>query len=472
MPRIDLTRWSSHNLHRLSSGSVAVRPGFRELVNPSGDSYVAGFSVRSDITDEVWYYLVEDDGTGVLSVSVKDEVLGDVASVDWGVGNGVGICLSRAQGQIMLTAPGMPTLWGWVGGELLIAEAPAEFLGVYTPMQIPRGVSVGWADRFVISDGVAVYISEPPIRDSGSDSPGRTFLGDNALNPPGGAIKGLCVSVNGDLVAVTTEGVWGLNREAAANGQFVLGVWSKIVDYSAASFDSSAAVRGRVWGLTSGGVRLIDTAKALDTGLNDPEVPMATMDPVVLNDYRLEARLLGGERGVYVAAVGMNYVCVLDDALGNSSWWDTPGEVVGICSDEFGRDTFVCANAMYSLVGNRDEDEGTVTGVYLGRVHTDPSDSTTVRRIDFATDTPDNVVCSVRGTTKSEAAPQVEPVLGTDDWGTGVYGGPTAVRSRRFRWAITTDDVCIEVGAERCLSRVDSVINLEAIERGNKRPTD
>lgn len=470
----DMSEWATRNIHPLSNGQLAVRPGLRELLTPtSGYEFIAGHSVRSDVTDEVWHYLVErKTADDTVQIRVVDEDFNNLQLLDWGDSPPSSVSLALAQGQLMLTAPELPTVWGYVGGAIHLATAPSTFLTVYTPLPIPRGISVGWADRFVISDGTALYFSEGPIRNAGSDSPGRTFLGDNALNPPGGSVKGLHVSAAGDLFVVTDSGVWGLNREAASTGQFVLGIFAKVTDYVASQPGCSATVRGRVWGCTAKGVRLIDTPDPHEARLNDPDVPMTTGDPIRLPDYRLNAKVYGGELGAVVAPESLAFACVFDDATETYSWWSLDDVLVGVLKDEFGRDLYLTKSSLTVAVGNYDEDEGTVSGVFLGRLPTSPWQAVTLRRVDLSSDTPDNIVCAVRGTQKTEAPPQADPVIGTDVWDTGTYEGPSPVRSRRFHWAVQSDDLALEVGAERPLSRVDVNLNYLTTDPSDRRPTD
>jgi len=471
---INVSGWARHNLWPLPSGEVAVRPGLRRThaADLSGSSVPGGcFSVRTDTDDEVYHYRVRVQ-SGVVYVDRLDETYTAQNLLTWGTAVPEVVTYAVVGDQIVIASPGLPTLWGYVGGNLYEAKKKDGVNPDLTALEIPSGVCVGWAGRLVISTGLGLYFSDAV----GPTAPNavRTFVSPNVLDPPGGAVMDLRVTSSGDLYAITTTGVYALSREASTAGQIVLGVWRKVSDYSAPKRGCTTTSRGRVWGLTRAGVRLVDTADPYEIQLAEPRVSKTTSDPISTHDFRMQAYLYAGEDGVVVSMPQQKVICAFDEASQTFSWWSSSGsgsvvslDVMGTGADEFGRMLLFTSDQVLRPTGNQDQGNPTVYGTFLGRIPTSPGQSLIVREIQPASDTSGVIVASIGGTQKTAAPPQSGILLGTGDNGDTWVTAP--LRSRQLLFASRSDDHGVEVGASGCLSRVSESVDVAMTGIGKKR---
>jgi hypothetical protein len=471
---INMSGWARHNLWPLPSGEVAVRPGLRRThaADLTGTSVPGGcFSVRTDTDDEVYHYRVYES-SGAVYVDRIDEAYATQTLIAWSTVTPEIVTHAVVGDQIMIAAPGLPTLWGYVGGDLYEAAKKEGVNPDLTALEIPSGVCVGWAGRVVISTGLGLYFSDA----IGPTAPNaiRTFVSPNVLDPPGGSVMDLRVTSSGDLYAITTTGVYALSREASTAGQIVLGVWRKVSDYLAPKRGCTTTSRGRVWGLTRAGVRLVDTADPYEIQLAEPRVSKTTSDPISTHDFRLQGYLCAGEDGVIVSMPQQKVLCAFDEASQTFSWWSSTGsgsevslDVVGTGFDELGRMLLFTSNQILRPVGNQDQGNPTVYGTFLGRVPTSPGQSLIVREIQPASDTSGSIVASVGGTQKTATPPQVGILLGAGDNGDSWVTAP--LRSRQLLFASRSDDHGMEVGASGCLSRVSEAVDVALTGIGKKR---
>ncbi len=464
-----ITGWARRNILPLSSGEMAVRPGLREVHARSGSQeFLWGKTVRSDVTGEVWHYIVSRQNTLTVTVDITiyDDDFNEIqhVGVPYGSSTVLDASLSIVGNEILVTGPGFPTHHGYLGGPLWRATEQSLYDPDAVGLAIPRGISVGWAGRAVISDGTALYISDP-LRP-------RAFNPINAQNPPGGYVQSMHVSERGDLYLCCDDGVWRLSYYAATAGYQVLGTWERVNDYRTPSRHATCLSRGRLWGLTERGLRLIDVPAGTEVFLSDPVGPMTVGPRIHSGNFGAEARALPGYRGPIVAAETPEAACVFDDASGSRSWWTysktTGFKVRGVLEDQFGREMLLTDLYVLRPAGNHDTGSGTVDGVLVGRLRVQPAQSTTLREVHVATDAPATAVVSVRGTGKTGSVPQSAPVEGTDAWGTA--GTESELVGVRVQCKERSDDLYLEVGARGPLSRIGDTISLADAGIGRRRP--
>lgn len=482
MPNISTKDWAWRNLWTSASGDVVVRPGFREIATAT--TYVAsseflwGTSVHFDATDEIRHYVCNwVESTSTAYIVILDENYEEVQEFTWGYVKPEAITHASVGNQIMICSPQLPTVWGQLGGAIYEAEKADSVNSSYTTIDIPRGLCVGWGSRVVISDGTSVYFSDAwaITTDVDTQNAPRAFVSTNVVNPTGaGVIRGMHVSSNGDLYLVSNTGVWALNYEAGITGQFVRGAWQKVTDYDSASYGGSCVSRGRVWGLTKRGMRLLDSADGTELYLNEPVVSTSDAPRVSVPNYLAVSTLLPGEDGPICAVESLEAAHFVDQEQGSRSWWfhsATSGfKLRGLLKDYDGNEILITDEHLILPIGNYDTGEGTVKGSFLGRLESDPEDSQVIREIHISSDTQNNVFANVRDSEQTEAMIITQPcVIGTNSWDSGSKYQELFLQSGVVHYSIRTDDIAIQFGAEDCGSRVEPRLNTNLRGVGRKR---
>lgn len=465
---VNLSSWSRRNLWPLASGDLAVRPGLREMYDTGADVVHAGFSVRSDLTSEMFHYLVIEDSTGDLQVHILDEFFTKIVEFAWSDDATLTGPVTRAvvNGNMVIASPGLPPLRGRIGEMLYFAKKRTNSINPdLTTQPLPRGIVTGWANRCVYAEGNTIQFS-----DAGDP---LSIVSINFVNPEGEYIYGLHESGAGSLIIVTTTGVYELSREAAARGQVVLGIIRKVCDYAAPGYGCSAVSRGRVWGTTRRGVRLVDTPDPFEILMAEPRVAATSFPAVAFDNFQLSTVYTGAD-GIVLSLDGAQLACLFDEATQSFSWWsassalesDSGFDVVGTLFDYDGSLLLLVGGGILKPVGNYDTGDGTVVGSVVGRIPTHPGESLTIRSVEIAGDGPGSAYCSVGGTNKTEAIPQAGVVAGSGVIGTATWL-QAPVRSRAFNWANRTDDHSVEFGVTVPMSRLDlsAAVQMGGVER-------
>lgn len=475
MPLIDVTNWAKRNIWRHPAGHLAVRPGLRRLATPdSGRRWVGGFSVQNPWTLDVWHYIadVDDDGRDLV-VRILDDDLAEWQAFNTGV-DAIprGFSHGVVEGEIVIGSPDMPTLWGIVGSGLTVATKVASDNPSTTAINVPRGIVSQFLNRIVIGNGNSLFISDPVAVTGGSP---RTFVGQNQNQRPG-VIFGIHEGANGQLVVVTSAGVFGLDSSA-----FTLQIvgpgstdWRLLHHHEAYSYDSSCNVRGRVFALTRRGFSLVDVESDNETPLSDPLQPRLWGPRVASLDWRT-SRLFGAEDGPVVAEDDL--AAMVDLSTDLLSWWgcdvgDTY-RVRGTLRDVDGATMLLAEDGIYAIAGNVDGGQLLAsaaatqpTGVLAGILASSPEDNTTVRRLQAsaAVGGVGTINMAVRGSAGTPFPSTTPPadtralVIGSSSWGDSAIYEPTPLGTVRLDHDYNSDDVAVEVAVSVPSARVGGLV--------------
>src|SRR5690606_19360548 len=186
-------------------------------------------------------------------------------------------------------------------------------------------------------------------------------------------------------------------------------------------------------------------------------------------DYRA-LRLWSWERGIAVSQT--HAVCLVDDARAFRSWQTDNFDmsVVGVLEEQDGASLFVSPSSVWGFHGYDHQGDSPLVGVAAGALEVDPAGSQVVREVTTSSDSPGAQLCAVRGSSvRRHATPQRGAKIGTDKWSATEVYGERAIRSRRHRFAVRTDDPTIEVGAEHPGSRL-GLLDVTMRGQGRRRP--
>lgn len=314
--------WSKLNVYPLQSGELAARPGLRRVQDPdTGRKFVGGFSVLNPYTSEVWHYLFDviSATTTSLRLRIVDEDF--VTWQEFLLGVNVDprvITHAVVEGELVITSPDFDTLWGLVGSGITYAKKVASDNPATTAIDVPRGICTSWCNRVVIANGASLFISDPVSATGGST---RTYVGQNQNQRPA-PVFGLHEGAGGQLIVLTSRGVYGLDASAAAVG--IVGSngtdWRLLNHHETYTYQSSAVIRGRCFALSKAGYLLVDIENDKEEALDDLMMPRAYGPRIASNDYRA-ARMLAGDEGPYVAYGDALSAHALADGI--RSWWTT-----------------------------------------------------------------------------------------------------------------------------------------------------
>jgi len=498
MTTFDVTGWAKRNVWTTGDGSLCVRPGFRRIATPSGGRrWVGGFSVQNPWTLEVWHYIADVSTAGYdLVVRVFDDDFVEWQALQTGVDVVPrGFSYGVVEGEIVIGSPDMPTLWGFVGGPLTIATKVASDNPGTTAIDVPRGIVCSVLNRIVIADGASLYISDPVAITGGSP---RTFVAQNQNQRPG-TIFGLHEGAGGNLVVVTSAGVYSLDPSAFAvqivgsNGTD----WRLVNRTESYSYDSSSNVKGRIYALTKRGFTLADVEGGDEVGLDEPAVPIYGLSRIAAADWR-SSRMYAGDDGPIVADDGiasgtagpaMHFVS--DEVR---SWWiaGQSSNVIarGVLRDVEGDPMILGEDGAHVIIGNVDSGAPTSSGsttnprAYLfSRLPADPDDNPIARHIIWAAEYwgSQSLIAQVRGdrqkslTTGSVSGTALGLdsrciIIGTTSWGaSGVWYQTSPLGTMRFDANYATPDVTIALSASGGGRRVGERASIETSESAPKR---
>lgn len=487
MPLQKVDAWSKLNIYPLQSGEFAARPGLRRIHTPdAGRKFVGGFSVMNPYTGEVWHYLfdVVSASTSGLRLRIVDDDF--VTWQEFLLGVNVdprAITHAVVEGEIIISSPDFDTLWGLIGSGIIYAKKVASDNPATTAIDVPRGICTPWCNRVVIANGASLFISDPISATGGS---ARTFVAQNQNQRPA-PVFGIHEGAGGQLVVLTSRGVYGLDAAAAATG--IVGSngtdWRLLNHHETYTYESSAVVRGRCYALSRGGYLLVDVENDKEEGLDDVMAPRAYGPRVSCDDYRT-TRMVAGDEGPYVSYGDVLSAHALAD--GTRSWWtcavDTTFRLRGTLRTPEGREMLLTEDGVYLPGGNVDggqllssEAATQPKAVMCGIVDLDPAANPTVREVTYGAAIGGvGVICAaVRGDAQSATPPADtrSMIIGTSSWGaTGVIYQPTPMASRRLQFDLNGDDVSIEVAADYPETRLHIAAAVEFSKSAPMRPND
>jgi hypothetical protein len=487
MTLLDIRSWTKRNIWRRPTGDLCARPGLRRLSTLSGRRTVAGHSVANPWTFEVWHYIADTDANGKdLTIRIYDEDFVEWQAYSTGV-DGVprGFSVAVVDQEVLICSPDMPTLYGLVGSGLVLATKVASDNPNTTALPIPRGIAATICNRAVIAEGSTLYISDPTAITGGTI---RTFVGQN-VNARPGVIFGVHEGAGGALVAVTSAGVYVLDSAAFAVG--VVGSngadWRLANHHQSYSYDSSCAVRGRIYALTQRGYALVDVENDEEALLDDPLQPRFYGPRVSSSDWRA-ARLYSGDDGPLVGYGGRLNVANLTDGL--KSWWDSDVSadfsVCGVLRDQDGGLMLLSADGVYQIGGNYDgiftsgASGSTTRAVLAGPVPSPPQINQTLRsatwRVGVGGD--GEVTFAVRGQQVVSGTPPADSrgvVSAVNSWGdTGIVYQPTPLSrlDESVNFDFNSGDLTMELTTTVQNARVGEVLEYQISESATARKTD
>jgi len=482
--KIDMSAWAKRNMWILPSGDLGVRPGLRKIYTPpAGRVHVAGFSVRDTATLEAVHYVVDVPSTkiGAPVLRVLDEMWDEVFSITLET-SAIPEVVTHAvvMNQIVISSPSFPTLWGFIGGPLVVAE-PVDSLTLQPSIPIPRGLCTTWAtSRVVWADGASIFVSDPVTVVGGSP---QSIIGPNqiVLDAP---IYGLHEGPSGELIACTSNGVRIMSKVAAASGQVVVGDWQRASDYQCLGFNTTCISRDRVWGVSRRGI--VDVLTKNEIQADDYHLTRHLAKRQVTADFKKNSKVWPSRDGPILSSSFFKAFAKTELDQGFLSWWDfaDPSEggiVVGQMLETDAREIILTEGGAYRILGNFDggvitQELGTVRGVLSGRAFSTPDESRVIRRCDFSSDTFGSFRCATRdGDKEIKTTPKAGRFAGTteatpENWGEVKVRRPP-VQSRRFHWSTRSDDLSIEISVDDPESRLDRTLSIDFKGPGKRRPT-
>jgi hypothetical protein len=478
---MSLDGWTFQNLELSRAGELVVRRALlTELAPvPSSSTFVAGWSLRSQNTGEVTHYVVSRAATGLATLVLYRESFAPLQSVPLGLvpERTFVTCATLASPhtsslEMLIGGPDIRTYYGFVGGGVVAAEKVEDEDPDTDALDIPRGIVGSVAGRAVIASGKNLFFSNAygtAIVDGPENVFEAVFTGPRTysavnIGDMGALVYGLHTSEAGELYVVTDRGVWALPPVALSQGLAVVDLFRKVSDYGATGYGQTSLSRGRLYGLSSKGVeRLGDGAEIL---LDEKRYARSLALPMEVSDYR-QCQLLATDRGVAVSH--QRGICLLDELSQHRTWITAPSRdmrAAGVLREREGHELFVLPKACASLYGTSEA----VTGVAAGLLQAPPEASLVVREVTTSSDSAGNQSAAVRGgSVRVKPTPQQGAIIGTDLWSATEPYGEKALRSRRHRFAVRTDDPTVEIAAEHPGSRV-GLVDVVFRGQGRRRP--
>lgn len=462
---VDISSWDLRNVSALPSGELCVRESFVTSSNDSNTgTAVAGWTVKCQTTDVVWHYIIRRTTADGVLLFILDEDFNTIQKYTYNIFiQPKDVSLSVIEDQIMICSPDLPPLWGIVGSGVVVATTVTSVNPATTALEnIPMGISVAWAGRNVIATRETMFFSDALYP--------RTYVGQNAIDPPGGSIYGLHVNAGGALIVCTTTGVYALPEDAATSGQLVLGVFSKLTDYECIGYRTTASCKGRVYGLTRKGFCLVDAQGAEETPLDEQVNSIAGgTGRIHFNDYK-QGKIFGATDGLYVY-MGTTAMLYADVTLGFKSWWTSSSisSLSGIGFENDGTEVLFMAGPWVKR-GNSPNNEGdAITALVSGRIKVGPELSPVVRYVTFASDTHSDFTCFIRDTTKTQTPNRFAPVIGTDTWTGGTKYTEPRMQSRQFDFALRGEDLVFSLGITSHPGKIPNIIDVVFKGPGRRR---
>jgi len=480
--RIDISNAELHNMVK-RKGGLEVRKGLVSIKQPTADNlYVAGFSIESPFTTEVWHYLFEQHTiTGVVTLRVYTEDFVELYSHDLGALDSKPVITHAvANNQIMINSPSFSTpLYGLVGGGIIPAVKTESENPDTTALEIPIGHTCSFGPRTAIAQGNIVYFN-----DASQTADPRTFVSQNA-NPLAGTIYDLFQGDDGALYMFTSAGVFYMAQDAIGKGQQVEGFIGMIPGLQTTKPRNAAASNGVVAVLQRGGITILG-GKNQVIDVASYKGPRYYSRPTEVDDYRLSGEIFATAEGFIVGfrgnrGSGSSFFLDFNLREGYRSFVWPSGYSVNVVGTLRSRDndTLILLDdnvAMYS--GNYDALDESIDELYASAcvdVDTPEGLEFMVRHVVTSSENVngqsyvflDNVTSG-----KSVPSRPGDAIIGTDDW-TGVASG-RRLRSTRHGFSRRLTNISLEVtftgsGMSRVESGVDVQTKGQGRKRGNKR---
>lgn len=464
MTSFSTEKFNLRNAWPSGSGEIAVREAFAPTDTTgtleTADTW-AGFSVKCPRTNVVFHYIVSDQG-GNFNIFDENIISIQRKALTGSVPKRVALCYAIVEDEIIVTSPYFPTLWGLLGNGLIQAVKVASVNPNTTAIDIPKGISVGWAGRAVISDGEALYFSDALAP--------RTFTAENIVVPPGGTVYALHVNSGGALIIVTENGVYALPEDAAASGQLVVGVFSKLTDYCAIDYETTCVSHGQVYGMTQKGYRRIDIEGSDEVLLDEDNMSRSDSLRIAFTDYR-RARMFSAQSGPIVSISARMYVSDLATSFG--CWWvlGTELSLTGILFDNTGEEFYLVEQNLYSKSGNNSSEE-TVSAFTAGRIVPEAGQSRVIREIEFVTDAQDTLQIFLNTATKTITPKYAAPQIDVDTWDTaGLVYREAPLRDYRAQWSVRGNEIAPEIKLGTWPAILPLSINIDFKGPGKNRPS-
>jgi hypothetical protein len=526
---IPTEQWEKRNIWYNDTNEMAVRDGFqlgKSCSEIAEGEFFGGFSIRNPRTGDVSHYVLIK---GVrCTISLLDEEFNPLYQLDLGknlVPSGPLQGGLLANGQLLFGAPGIPTMWGYVGSGFKPAEKTESSQDIdFDTLDIPDGLIASWQGRIVIGVRDALFFSDVL-------SP-RAFLAANAVNAPG-IVYFLQVSADGRLYVGTSKGMYTLAADSVYSGEILQPVYQKVSEYPINSyFQTCLTLKGPV-SLCKYGVMDTGNFGGIELKMNGGRMTRALSEPAHYSDYRV-GKIFGMSTGPIVSmqpAIGRNQsrnstpvngntnlMAMIDERAGIFSWMEPaltrnqngfqktrfgPSfDVRAVLEDSDGREFLVCRDNIITMYGNTDEfltsrtidqpkgliyrpfDGAYIMGVVSSKVPSPPEANPVVRYVTVASDNIGTYQYAVvRGEVKRALPNRVAqrenfPVCDQDiKWYdvaptamTEKYYEKTLV-STKFNFSQRTQDPDIEFGVEGSGYRVGN-INIETRGPGKFRKVD
>lgn len=510
--RVDTSKWDYRNMWTTQSGELSTRPGADLLFHLGGGTTQAvphgGFSTKLQFVDSIMHYiLITNTATGNLEMHVIDEGLSETKRrqvLVLGKDNPIrDVTYALVNGEIIISGPDFPTLWGYTGSGLIIANKQDSVDVSIQTLSMPNGICTSWNNRCVIAKGEALFVSDPYAP--------RTFTAGGILTFPG-VIYGLHVSSSGSLVASTAAGVYGLSSQASAQGRAIIGSADKLSNYQITGYRRTAMTPFGLYGLTKRGLKRVDIESSEEIELSDKSYVRSLSDMISFPDYR-EGEIYQTEDGVAVSMGTIDQdsddifsggICMIDMHNKLKSWWTQTGirRMVGVMKELEGDDLFLMERSISAYPGpilgytniykfHLSHDSDTPDPEYYGSISgvlgVQPELSPVTRAVYAGADNGGALVkVAVRGEYRKKDGSNQEMVTGIngveignpgndkDNWeSTGI---PTAKRMKtrelqalRFQFSKRTNDISLEIAVQSGKARVGAV-DIATGGYGKKRP--
>jgi hypothetical protein len=305
--QVDTGNFDLRDIEMNQSGELSVRHGawkMQKIISPQSSALTANsfngrraLSVKSQFVDDIQVYVVgSSEFNGNLWLQVLDETL-DYRNrkqiINLGKARDIrALTHAVVNGQLIVSGPDMPTLWGYTGSGLIFADKQESISVTTETLSMPNGICTSWVGRCVIAKGEALFISDPLAP--------RTYSAGGIVTLPG-VCYGLHVSPEGSLIAVTANGVYSLSSQAAAQGIPIVGSLQKLSNYRASDYNCSALTPNGLYGLTERGVARIDMDGSKDITLSDGSYTRALTDMISFPNYRV-GEMFETQIGLYLKA--------------------------------------------------------------------------------------------------------------------------------------------------------------------------
>jgi hypothetical protein len=497
---IDTSFWINRNTWINSFGERVVREGLQKQTNvafKAKGNFAGGFSLKNPRTGDVCHYVLI---TGEEAcVCLLDEEFQIKQKYDLGKGfnpQGPFQGASLGNGQLLMGAPGMQMLWGFIGSGFKAAVKQESSLSLdFNTVSIPDGICVSWQGRVVIAARDALFFSDVL-------SP-RAFLAANTHRTPG-LVYFMKVSQAGQLFIGTSTGMYTVAADSVYSGEILQPIFQKVSEVPTHNFFKSAMTSLGPVTLSEKGIISTSSLQPNELLLGDPTMPRSIGEPNHYVNFK-NAKILETKEGPLVVMTPDSR-SFIDSATRNSSvlavrvnekqgffsWWEpsktrptasqytfskfTNGfDFQGTLYDEDGREFVMTGDMILTSYGNLDEfasspidpdeeveQEGSRGGAFVlgsiyGAMTIPPPGNPVVRYVVTASDNVGSYqYVAVRGTIKRSAPlPKNIPTCDDNiDWfdvapsvATSRYYEKT-LQSIKHNFSIRTQDPTIEIGVE------------------------